>query len=173
MWPDTSGHRQTPSRSSNRAEAPRRPSSSQFATVDATEGVNQGLVRRVSRQSSSQQTRTECPGPNRAVNIRHAHEQRSSHETRDVDAAESRGDVSLKCKYSMQCHHHRVRRDRRRMVDVIKRSTVSTALLKGSHPLHMRPINLVVYQGSHAKQADLILGGASRLDAFSGYPCRT
>jgi len=56
---------------------------------------------------------------------------------------------------------------------VIKRSTVSTALLRGSHPLHMRPINLVVFQGSHAKLADLISGEASRLDAFSGYPCRT
>ena|GEM_PF-3996964 len=62
---------------------------------------------------------------------------------------------------------------RRRSVDVIKRSTVSTALLRGSHPLHMRPINLVVFQGSHAKLADLISGEASRLDAFSGYPCRT
>lgn len=40
----------------------------------------------------------------------------------------------------------------RRPVDVIKRSTVSTALLKASQPLHMRPINLVVFQGSHANK---------------------
>jgi len=53
---------------------------------------------------------------------------------------------------------------------VIKPSTVSTAPLRDSHPLHARPINLVVFQGS---QASLISGGASRLDAFSGYPCST
>jgi len=52
-------------------------------------------------------------------------------------------------------------------------STVSTAQLKASLPLHMRPINLVVYQGSLVfRQACLISRGASRLDAFSGYPCR-
>jgi hypothetical protein len=31
----------------------------------------------------------------------------------------------------------------------IKPSTISTALLKASQPLHMPPINLVVYQGSY------------------------
>ena len=38
------------------------------------------------------------------------------------------------------------------------------------------PINLVVFEGSlgYLKyQGDLILGGASRLDAFSGYPFHT
>ena len=53
-------------------------------------------------------------------------------------------------------------------------STVSTTPLKDSHPVHAWPINLVVYQGSFVfRQASLILRGASRLDAFSGYPCRT
>jgi hypothetical protein len=53
-------------------------------------------------------------------------------------------------------------------------STVSTAQLKALLPVHMRPINLVVYQGSFVfRQASLILWGASCLDAFSSYPCRT
>jgi|NOAtaT_5_FD_contig_121_308409_length_1047_multi_9_in_0_out_0_2 hypothetical protein len=52
--------------------------------------------------------------------------------------------------------------------------TVSTAQLRTSLSVHLRPINLVVYQGSHVlRLANLVLRGASRLDAFSGYPCRT
>ena len=41
--------------------------------------------------------------------------------------------------------------------------------------LHLRPINLVVFKGPSAseEEGDLILEGASRLDAFSGYPFRT
>ncbi len=64
----------------------------------------------------------------------------------------------------------------RSVVGVIKRSTVSTAHLKVFQPLQLRPINLVVYQGSLGRRGDhatLILRGASRLDAFSGYPCHT
>jgi hypothetical protein len=53
-------------------------------------------------------------------------------------------------------------------------STVSTAQLKAFLPVHSRPINLVVYQGSFVfRLASLISRGASHLDAFSGYPCRT
>ncbi|CDN43168.1 hypothetical protein BN871_FO_00160 [Paenibacillus sp. P22] len=37
---------------------------------------------------------------------------------------------------------------------------------------HPEPINLVVYQGSYIL-GNLILRGASRLDAFSAYPVRT
>ena len=59
---------------------------------------------------------------------------------------------------------------RRNPVGVTKRSTVSTASLKTFLPLHVRPINPVVFRGS---QAMLISRWASRLDAFSGYPCRT
>jgi len=52
--------------------------------------------------------------------------------------------------------------------------TVRTAPLKAFLPLHPRPINLVVYQGSFVlRQPSLILRGASSLDAFSFYPCRT
>ena len=58
----------------------------------------------------------------------------------------------------------------RSRVGMIKRSTVSNAQLKAFRPLHLRPINLVVSEGSHPC---LILRGASHLDAFSGYPCRT
>jgi hypothetical protein len=62
----------------------------------------------------------------------------------------------------------------RRLVGVTKHSTVSTAQLRAFLPVHLRPINLVVFQGSFVlRQANLIFGGASRLDAFSGYPCRT
>jgi len=40
--------------------------------------------------------------------------------------------------------------------------------------MHARPINLVVYQGSFVlRLPSIILRGASRLDAFSVYPCRT
>ena len=61
----------------------------------------------------------------------------------------------------------------RRLVGVIKRSTVSTAQLKAFLPLHLRPINLVVFQGSLVlRHACLVFRGASRLDAFSVYPCR-
>ena len=35
---------------------------------------------------------------------------------------------------------------------------------------HLRPIDVVVFHGS---RRDLVLRGASRLDAFSGYPVRT
>ena len=62
----------------------------------------------------------------------------------------------------------------RGLVDKAKQSTVSTASLNGSLRLHVRPINPVVYRGSLVlRHAMLIFGWASRLDAFSGYPCRT
>jgi len=53
-----------------------------------------------------------------------------------------------------------------------KASAISTRQL---HPLpgfHLGPINLVVYQGPYPVDpvGGLILGWASRLDAFSGYP---
>ena len=40
---------------------------------------------------------------------------------------------------------------------------------------HVEPIDLVVYEGSyfHKEMGNLILRGASRLDAFSAYPFRT
>ncbi len=64
---------------------------------------------------------------------------------------------------------------RRSVVSATKHSTVSTGQLKTFLPLHFRPINLVVFQGSLVPKArgTLILRGASRLDAFSGYPFPT
>jgi hypothetical protein len=52
---------------------------------------------------------------------------------------------------------------------------ISTGLLSALLRVHIRPINLVVYQGSYSLKGmgELILGWASRLDAFSGYPVRT
>ena len=60
------------------------------------------------------------------------------------------------------------------MVGMIKRLTVSTGQLKAFLPLHLPPINPVVYRGSFVlRHATLILRGASRLYAFSVYPCPT
>src|SRR5215216_502376 len=52
---------------------------------------------------------------------------------------------------------------------------ISTGLLRTLLCFQIRPINLVVYQGSYSlkEMGELILRPASRLDAFSGYPIRT
>ena len=47
---------------------------------------------------------------------------------------------------------------------------ISTGQLNALPRLHLQPIDEVVYLGS---QGYLVLRGASRLDAFSGYPVRT
>ena len=47
---------------------------------------------------------------------------------------------------------------------------ISTGQLSTLLRLHPRPIDVVVF---HGPQGDLVLRGASRLDAFSGYPVRT
>jgi hypothetical protein len=51
---------------------------------------------------------------------------------------------------------------------------ISTGRLNTSPCVHLRPINLVVYQGPYSvdPMGDLILRPASRLDAFSAYPFR-
>ena len=66
----------------------------------------------------------------------------------------------------------------RRERKIGKRSSprpISTRKLNVSPRLHIEPINLVVYKGSYLLKAMgyLILGTASRLDAFSVYPIRT
>ncbi len=48
--------------------------------------------------------------------------------------------------------------------------TISIGQLNALLRLHLRPIDVVVYYGP---QGYLVLRGASRLDAFSGYPFRT
>ena len=48
--------------------------------------------------------------------------------------------------------------------------TISTGQLSALLRLHPRPIDVVV---CHGPQGDLVLRGASRLDAFSGYPVRS
>lgn len=52
---------------------------------------------------------------------------------------------------------------------------ISTGSLKTLRSLHARPIDLVIHQGSYSLDGmgDLILGSASRLDAFSAYPVPT
>ena len=47
---------------------------------------------------------------------------------------------------------------------------ISTGQLRGLPRFHLRPIDVMV---SHGSRRDLVLRGASRLDAFSGYPVRT
>ena len=47
---------------------------------------------------------------------------------------------------------------------------ISTGQLSTLLRLHLRPIDVVVY---HGPQGYLVLRGASRLDAFSGYPVRS
>ena len=47
---------------------------------------------------------------------------------------------------------------------------ISTGQLNALLHLHLRPIDVVVF---HGPQGYLVLRGASRLDAFSGYPFRT
>jgi hypothetical protein len=51
---------------------------------------------------------------------------------------------------------------------------ISTGLLTALLQLHSRPIDLVVYQAPYSLKGmgELISRQASRLDAFSGYPCR-
>ena len=46
---------------------------------------------------------------------------------------------------------------------------ISTGQLNALPRLHLQPIDVVVY---HGPQGDLVLRGASRLDAFSGYLVR-
>ena len=48
--------------------------------------------------------------------------------------------------------------------------TISTGQLSALLRLHLRPIDVVV---CHGPQGDLVSRGASRLDAFSGYPVRS
>lgn len=51
--------------------------------------------------------------------------------------------------------------------------SISTASLQTSLLFHLRPIYLIVYKGSYSfLMRSLILGWASRLDAFSVYPFR-
>ena len=52
---------------------------------------------------------------------------------------------------------------------------ISTGQLHTLLHFHLRPINLVVFQDPYQLNAvgNLILKGASRLDAFSVYPVRT
>ena len=57
---------------------------------------------------------------------------------------------------------------------MVKLLSFSTGQLRPLLVLHTPPINLVVFQGTlNLRQRNLILGAASRLDAFSAYLYRT
>jgi len=59
-------------------------------------------------------------------------------------------------------------------IGVVKHSAVRTGRLRRSPAVHSRPIDLVVFQEpSHLRAGNLVLEGASRLDAFSAYPVPT
>ena len=95
-----------------------------------------------------------------------------------ADSGKCNLESNIQCSVNMTSHAWPVAWvhfcDSRRLVGVTEHSTVRTAQLKAFLPVHLRPINLVVYQGSHVlRQASLIFRGASHLDAFSGYPCHT
>ena len=64
---------------------------------------------------------------------------------------------------------------RRARADGAEPSAISTAPLRPSRGLHARPIDQLVWLGPYLVDlvGTLISGRASRLDAFSGYPCRT
>ena len=49
---------------------------------------------------------------------------------------------------------------------------ISIGQLNALLHLHLRPINVVVFHGSYHIGGNLILWGASHLDAFSAYPVR-
>src|SRR6516165_2704149 len=63
----------------------------------------------------------------------------------------------------------------RERMNAAKRLAVSTGQLKRLPALHTRPIDLVIFQEPSFPEGTggLILRRASRLDAFSVYPCRT
>jgi hypothetical protein len=68
----------------------------------------------------------------------------------------------------------RARTRRESGINAVKRLAVSTGPLRQSPALHARPIDLVVFQEpSPLRAGGLVLGWASRLDAFSVYPRRT
>ena len=59
-------------------------------------------------------------------------------------------------------------------INAVKRLAVSTGQLRQLPALHIRPIDLVVFQEPVClRTGDLVLGEVSRLDAFSVYPSRT
>ena len=59
-------------------------------------------------------------------------------------------------------------------INAVKRLAVSTGRLRRLLALHLRPIDLVVFQEpSFLRTGDLILRRVSRLYAFSVYPDRT
>ena len=73
------------------------------------------------------------------------------------------------------CHPDRCAAPARgRRIGVVKRLAVRTGRLRRSPAVHSRPIDLVVFQEpSHKRAGNLVLEGASRLDAFSAYPVPT
>ena len=56
------------------------------------------------------------------------------------------------------------------MVGSERYRVIRTARLRPLPVLYLRPIDVMVY---HDPRGGLVLRGASRLDAFSGYPART
>ena len=70
-----------------------------------------------------------------------------------------------------QCRRSAVISDNRRLTtDLELYRTIRTGQLRALPPLHIRPIDVMVY---HGPRGDLVLRRVSRLDAFSGYPVRT
>ncbi len=62
-----------------------------------------------------------------------------------------------------------------RMLFWLSPRPISIRQLHALQHFHTGPINLIISKGSYwiNSMGNLILRGASRLDAFSAYPCRT
>jgi hypothetical protein len=112
-----------------------------------------------------------------SLHARHSH----SGVVRSINSAEITAFARFSAKLIIwrRFHHTRlsVRTERTvpERIGVVKRSAVSTGRLRRSLALHARPIDLVVFQEPSALivHGNLILEGASRLDAFSVYPVPT
>ena len=79
--------------------------------------------------------------------------------------------------YHPNCHFKLTLETRKSVKKQTFRSSlrpISDSQLHALPHFHLCPIHLIVFQGSYALQLGyLILGGASRLDAFSVYPFQT
>ena len=81
-------------------------------------------------------------------------------------AANATGNPSCSAPRALHSEHARL--------DSSSPRPISTGQLNALLRFHVRPINLVFYQGPYPRTVGgLILEPASHLDAFSAYPCRT
>ena len=93
-------------------------------------------------------------------------EDRNSAEKRIFSSGCTRTNRASACSRSSLSPARTGIRRSRQWVGAIKLSTVSTTQLRAFRPLHLWPINLVVYEGSHAKATKSYLEGGFPLRCF-------